>query len=438
MSLLSSLRTNAPGVFRKSVTSVAFSTDRGPGEQYLDHGYYGIYNAAYSGFSTALGAQVTDTRALSLTAVFACVKIISEDVASLPFGVFQKLTDGGDSQREAYDHPVYDRLKKAPNPDMTAIQFREALTAHALVSGSAYARIERSRSDSERIIALWPIMPYQIRRDQDSRGRVVFVDASNNSKTYQQRDIFQLHGFGVTGREGMNVLHQFRNAIGLGLAQEEYAGRFFSQDQTPNIVLSHPTQLGPEGVKGVKAAWAGIDPKTGQKIADQWHAPKVLQEGMKVEQLHPDADKSQITEQRAFQVLEACRIFRMAPHKLAELGRATWGNIGDLNRHYYTETLRSWLTRWEQSANHWLLGDDSGYFAEHEVEVLLRGSFKEQADHWSKLLEKGVLSINEVRALLNYNPVTGGDDHFIQLNLGTLQQVAQDETETQPDQGVQP
>ena len=145
---------------------------------------------------------------------------------------------------------------------------------------------------------------------------------------------------------------------------------------------------------------------------------------MDLTQLHPDAQKSQLIEQRVFQLLEVCRLLRMPPHKLAEMGRATWGNIGDENRSYYTGTLRPWFIRWEQALKLQCYGVDTPYFAEHDAEDLLRGDYKSQTEGLSRLQGAGTLSINEARAILNYNPIEGGDEHLVQVNMQTVQALA--------------
>ena len=353
-----------------------------------------------------------------LSAVFACIKIISEDVASLPFFIY---TSRNGSVSLADSHSVYSLLHDSPNPDTTALQFRETMTSHAVLCGSGYAKIERSRNDSRRIIALWTLMPYELLRERDSNNRIVFIRVLPNGsrERLSSDDVFQLQGFGTTGDVGLNILQYARDIIGLGISQQEYASRFFSQSQTPDIVLKHPGGLGPEGVQGIKKAW-----KEHFQGEDKWFSPGVLQEGTDVVQLRPNNQNSQLMEQRTFQLLEICRLFRMPPHKLAEMGRATWGNLSAQNTQYYNETLRPWLVRWEQSVNMRLLGLDSGYYGEHEIAGMLRGDFQMQTLGFRTMLASGVYSINEVRGYLNLNPVDGGDEHFIQLNQDTVRDMA--------------
>jgi len=405
----------------------------------LDNGFYGIYRSVYG--------NMNDQRAMSSAAVFGGIKIIAEDIGSLSLVTRQSLS--ASTSEPAIDHPLYSLLHDAPNPDMTAMEFREGLTAHALLVGVGYAGIERSKVD-KRIVALWPWMPYDTRRDRDSRGRPVFIhrDGNDPERTYTQREVFVLNGFGLTGDGGLSLMQYARQTLGLTAAQEEYAARFFSQDQTPNLVLKHPGKLGAEGVRGVKEAWANNGRGSrSRRPEEDWHAPRVLQEGMAVEQLHPDNQKSQLIEQRAFQLLEVCRFLRLSPHKLADMSRATWGNVEQLNINHYTETLRPWCERWEQSIKLRCLFEEPRVYVKHNISGFLRGDFAAQTNGFARLLEKGVYSINEVRALMDLNPVEGGDEHLVQLNMQNVVDAANSivdtpappmQQEPQPAKGVSP
>lgn len=391
---------------RKEIVA-SFSTVDHPGEQYLRNGYYSIYRAAY-------GTGVQGDQALTSAAVFGGIKIISEDVGSLSFQVMRRIDQG---REPFYDHPLYKLLHDAPNPDMTAMEFREALTAHALLTGTGYAGIERR---VDRIVALWPWMPHEVRREKDLRGRAVYLHYEDGVwKPKDPRDVFRLNGFGLTGAGGLDILQYARRTIGLTISQDEYAARFFSQDQTPPLILEHPGRLGAEGVEGIKEAW-----RKSRKGADRWHTPAVLQEGMKATQLTPDHQKSQLIEQRAFQLLEVCRLLRLSPHKLADMGRATWGNVEQLNINHYNETLRPWCERWEQAVKLRCLSEEPEVYAKHNIAGFLRGDFRTQTEGFAKLIMTGVYSVNEVRALMDLNPIEGGDQHFVPLNLAAIRETA--------------
>ncbi len=356
-------------------------------------------------------------RAFCLSAYLTVIKIMSEDAGSLPLFINRRRRGKTDVDPS---HSLYRLLHDSPNPDMTAISAREAVTAHALTCGRGYMRVERSKFESDRIIALWPMEPQTLTREVDRSGRVAFVESGVGGKTYTRKEIFELIGFSVDGTNGLDMLRYLREQIGLGISQQEFAGRFFAQQQIPPLVLEHPLTT---DVEAVKKAWAEK-----HKGAENWHTPAVLQEGMKANLLQYDMAKTQLTEQRAAQVIEICRPYRMPPHKLGEMGRATWGNMSALDVKYYNECLRPVLVRWEQSINLWLLGDQHPeWYAEHSIEGMLRGDFTQQTEGFRTLLASGVYNIDEVRGYLNLNPIPGGagKKHFIQVNQGTVQNVAQ-------------
>lgn len=398
-------------LLRKS-TVAAFRTDSQSGE-WLQRNGYRLLAREYGSFS--------EQRALASTAIYGGTKIIAEDVGSLPLKIYERKDK---SSFEALDHPLYELLHDQPNPETTAMEFREALTANAILCGDGYARIIR---DGKRPTALWQLMPYNVRTDRNALGATFYrVSENGTEKQYPAEDIMHLRGFSRDGKHGESILEIARSTIGLTLDQNEYAAKFFKNDHTPGIALETADKLGPEGVANAKAAW--------KKVVES-HDVAVLQEGMKVNVIGQTNVESQLIEQRTFQILEVCRILRLPPHKLMELSRATFSNIEQQNIQYYTETLRPWLVRWEQTIRRCLIpAEERGkIFAEHSIEGLLRGDFKAQSEGFARLLEKGVLSINQVREYLNLNPVEGGDEHFIQLNMQTIAQAAEEEeAEPQP------
>lgn len=367
----------------------------------------GYYNLAASHGSIYDGRSISPEDALKVTAYFGCVRIISEDVASLPLFTYRRR---GASTEKAPEHTLYERLHNAANPETNAMSFREAMTSHALMTGDGYALIERAARDSERIIGLYNVQPGEVRKDRDSRRQLVYIYKRGNEqeKTLDGSKMLNLQGFSFDGVTGVNVTRLARNTLGLAVEQNDYARSFFQRDTTPGIVVKVPQKLEESGVAKVKAAWRELV---------RAHDVAVAHSGMEVESLGKTNAESQLIEQRVFQILEVCRLFRMPPHKVSELSRATFSNIEQQSIDYYTNTLRPWLVRWEQTINRVCLYNQPQYFVEHSIEGLLRGDFTTQTNGFAKLLEKGVYSINEVRGLLNLNPIEGGDEHFIQLNM---------------------
>jgi HK97 family phage portal protein len=272
-------------------------------------------------------------------------------------------------------------------------------------------------------------MPQDVKTDRNSRGALFYIHKEGNSKekAYPRDEVFHLRGFTMDGLHSDPVLVRARHAIGLSLATQEYASRFFSQDATPGIVIERTLgapSLTPDNVLAIKAAW-----KLWHQGVGMSHEPAVLAEsGSTVRELTRDHQKLQFIEARKFQVIEVCRVLRLSPHKLADLDHGSYSNIEELNRSHLTHTLRPCIRRWRQAVYRCLLTVNEqladSVYAEHDVDAFQQGSFETQSEGFRKLLEKGVYSINEVRRLMNLNPVDGGDEHFIQLNMGTIQDVA--------------
>lgn len=373
------------------------------------------YERKYRNIYTILAGGSND-RALKIGTVYACSKILGEDVGSLPLFMFERNRAEGTFSK-AFDHPLYEKLHDLTNPDTSAISFRESLTSAAALTGNGYARIARNSVGD--VVALWQLSPNEVKRDTDSSGRRVYLvtERGGPQKTYAAADIFHLPGFSFDGYLGNNVLQYACNTIGLADASQEYAKGFFENDHTPGLVLEYPTKLTPNAIQLIKEAW---------KKTVSSHDIAVLSEGMKLNVFGQTNDKAQLLEQRKFQVIEICRWFRMQPHKLADLDRAHFTNVEQQDIDYFRSTLRPWLVRWEQAIYRCLLSvtERTRFYAEHAIEGMQRGDFKTQTDGFRAMLEKGVFSINEVRAFLNQNPIPDGDNHHIQMNMTDVRDAA--------------
>jgi HK97 family phage portal protein len=412
----------------RAVSSISWMLEKATGfstttvtDWYQRNGYYRLGGSSYESHS---GVTVSWDKALEAGAVYAGAKILGEDMGSLPFFLY-KANRRTDSIDKYYDHPLFETLHDQANPDTDAGEFVEAMTAQAALCGTAYAHIQR---ENDRIW-LWPWNWQDVRVKRNDRGFPVYMHREGrDEREYPQDQVFHLRGFTLDGTSGDNMLHRARHLIGLTLAAEEYAGRFFSSSSMTHLVLERPAAgtggaqaLGPDGVKLLKEAWA----KWHSGLKNAWE-PAILQEGMTAKLLQPKHSETQLIEQRTFQVIEVCRILRIPPHRMAELSRATFSNIEQQSIDYATYTLGPWRRRWKQAVNRCLLtAEDKAdksikIYAEHNVEALQRGDFKTQSEGWARMLEKGVYCINDVLRFLNMSPVEGGDARFIQLNMQTV------------------
>lgn len=372
----------------------------------------GYYFGSVGAYTSDTGITISEARALESAAVYAVIKIKSEDMGSLPFFLYRASEDRKTTEK-ARDHRLWSVLHGLVNPDVSSGEFIEALTAHSELCGGGFARIEEW--DSGRRINLIPWQPADVTVDKDKKSNVVYIHKEGTDKTYPGREVFHLRGFTFDCVEGDRILRRARHLLGLTLGSQKFAGKVFSNDILASLFFEHPEDVGPEGVEGIENAY--IKKRQGLEKAG---TPFILQEGMKANRQDPDMEKMQLIQLRKFQVAEVCRIWRMPLYKLAELDRAIQSNIEQQAIEYIQHTLRPIIRRWREAVHRCLLTRDEQLedrlYAEHNVEALLRGDFKTQTEGFRALLEKGVYSINEVRRWFNLNPVEGGDDHRVQLN----------------------
>jgi HK97 family phage portal protein len=360
------------------------------------------------------GIPVDEQTALRYGAVFCCVRVIAEAVAVMPWHIMAKTPSG----RERLDtHPADWLLHVAPSEEMSAYTWRETMTSWALTHGNGYSEIERD--GSLRPIALWPIEPDRVNPVRDARGRLLYE--VNNGPTgqtvLQPRDVFHLKGPGWNGLKGYSPIDLARESIGLGLATERFGAAFFGNGATPGGVIEAPEtfELSPDAKRIMLEEFDKV-----HKGANNAHKTAYLDGGMKYKALTVPPETAQFLETRQFQVLEICRWFKVPPHKLYELGRATYNNVEQQQIEFLTETLIPWLTRLEQEADAKLLGpyQRGRMYSKIKPEALLRGDLKSRYDAYAVGKQWGWLSTNDIRALEDMDPIPeGGDIYLIPMNM---------------------
>jgi HK97 family phage portal protein len=349
--------------------------------------------------------------ALQNSVVWACQRIIAETVASLPLHLLRRTPAG---KEIAVDHPLYKVLHDEPNPQMSDFQFRETLTSHCLLWGNAFAT-KVTRPDGV-TIGLWPLDPKTVEIREDEPRKVRYIHhASNGDITYTPDQIFHLAGLGFDGVRGYSVVTMARNTIALAQIQEEYASRFFASGGRRPYYLRKPTRFKND------QEFEQFRQRHEQSYSspDAFHRTMILEGDIEYHEIGMSLEDAQFLASREFSIPEICRWFRISPHLVGDLSRATFSNIEHLSIEFVQHTLMSWLVRWEKAINRQLLtGAEKGtYFAKHNVAALLRGDFESRMKGYSIGIQNGVYSINEVRDLEDMNPVAAGDGHYVPLNL---------------------
>ena len=386
--------------------------------------------SAYSFFmgSSAAGKSVNERSAMQMTAVYACVRILSESIAGLPLHMYQYEEDG--SKTKAVEHPLYHLLHDEPNPEMTSFIFRETLMSHLLLWGNAYAQIIRNGKGD--IIALYPLMPNRMKVERDSKGQLYYEyqtmkeDAPTMKGAVYQLDpseVLHVPGLGFDGLVGYSPIAMAKNAIGLAIAAEEYGSKFYANGAAPSGVLEHPNVL-----------------KDPAKVRDSWnaafggssnaHRVAVLEEGMKYTPISISPNEAQFLETRKFQINEIARIFRVPPHMVGDLEKSSFSNIEQQSLEFVKYTLNPWVCRWEQALQRALLDDDEKgkYFFRFNVEGLLRGDYQSRMNGYATARQNGWMSANDIRELENLDRIPaelGGDLYLVNGNMLPLSQVEQ-------------
>ena len=372
----------------------------------------------YMGGSLA-GKNVNERSAMQMTAVYACVRILSEAVAGLPVHVYRYNSDGG--KEKAIDHPLYLLLHDEPNPEMSSFVFRETLMTHLLLWGNAYAQIIRNGKGE--VVALYPLMPNKMQVDRDEHGQLYYTYQRSNDEALTEtgtvvlspRDVLHIPGLGFDGLVGYSPIAMAKNAIGLAIAAEEFGSKFYANGAAPSGVLEHPGTL--KDPSRVREAWQS-------QFGGSANAGRVavLEEGMKYTPISISPNEAQFLETRKFQINEIARIFRVPPHMVGDLEKSSFSNIEQQSLEFVKYTLDPWVVRWEQSITRSLLTPEEKkeYFVKFNVEGLLRGDYQSRMQGYATARQNGWMSANDIRELENLDRIPredGGDLYLVNGNM---------------------
>ena len=370
--------------------------------------------------STTSGKRVNERTSMQMTAVYSCVRILSEAVASLPLNVYRYTDTGG--KEKAIDHSLFHLLHDEPNPEMSSFIFRETLMTHLLLWGNAYAQIIRNGKGE--VIALYPLMPDRMSVDRDKNGQLYYKYTKNNddaptmesgSVYLSPSDVLHIPGLGFDGLVGYSPIAMAKNAIGLAIAAEEYGSKFYANGAAPSGILEHPGTL-----------------KDPARVRDSWNATfggssnsnkvAVLEEGMKYTPISIAPNEAQFLETRKFQINEIARIFRVPPHMVGDLEKSSFSNIEQQSLEFVKYTLDPWVIRWEQALYRALLSEEEKktVFFKFNVEGLLRGDYASRMNGYATARQNGWMSANDIRELENLDRIPaelGGDLYLVNGNM---------------------
>lgn len=357
------------------------------------------------------GMLVNEATALNSAAVWSCVRIISETVATLGWHVIDNGRDG--SRKRIIGTPVDWMLNSQANAEMTAFTWRETALCHVLLTGNHFSEIQRDGGG--RPIGLWPLAPGSVKIERNAGGELFYIinAGTQGEATLEARNVLHIHGLGWDGTTGFSVLTVARRSIGAALAQDEFGANFYRNGAHFGAALKHPGKLSENAKDYLKASL-----KDAFSGAENAFKTLVLEEGMDIAKLTMSMVDAQFLESRKFQVSEICRWFRVPPHKVADLDRATFSNIEHQSIEFVQDTILPWCRRLEQEVDLKLIGDrrQGAISTRLNIDTLLRGDIVSRFNAYEKGRLGGWLSANDVRRLENLNPIPNGDLYLQPMN----------------------
>lgn len=374
-----------------------------PDDRYFDRNSMGV--------QTASGVSVGANDALRVTAMFGGVRRLSATIASLPLFLYQRTADGKEVAR---DHPLYSVLHDRPNKRQTSFVFRRLMQAWLELRGNAFAEIiPGPRGPVDQLIPIHPSRVTVFIRPDDSVFYRVRPRTYGETRTLLQGEMFHLQGFSLDGYAGLDVVRTNAESLGSALAAQDYGARYLANDAKPGGVIKMQKTLSPEAYDRFKKDWRDTFTGNGR------HETAILEGGTEYEPISSTNKDAQFMELRSFAVTEVARILGIPPHKIGDLSKATFSNIEHQALEYVTDCVIERVVNWEQAISLSLISDPEEYFAEHNLDGMLRGDAKSRWEAYTLAINGGVMSPNEVRVKENMNrrKDPAGDQYLTPMNM---------------------
>ncbi|HPU35047.1 MAG TPA: phage portal protein [Phycisphaerae bacterium] len=359
------------------------------------------------------GVQVSESTAMRLIDVYACVRVIAETMGSLPVSIYRRRPTGGADK--VPDHPVTRLLTIEPNPDMTGQTMVETVTANCAISGNGYAVITPDMSG--RPADLYPYQWTQVEPERDPETERIWYRVTTDDGEWMllpAERVLHIPGFSFDGLKGLSPIAHAAEMVGIGLATQEFLARFYGQGMNVGGVLEHPGKLSDKARANLIA---DLEAK-GAGLANSWR-PLVLEEGMKFNRIPMPLRDAQTVEMLKLTRDQIAALFRVPPHMIANLERATFSNIEHQSLEFVKYTMLPWIVRWEREINRKLFTrreKEQGYYVKFNVEGLLRGDYKSRQEGLAIQRQNGIINADEWRELEEMNPIPDGSGKVYLVN----------------------
>jgi HK97 family phage portal protein len=367
--------------------------------------------------SSAANIDVNDDTALTLSAWWCGVTILASAMGSVPMKLYQELPDGG--RKAVRDHPLFRVVHRRPNSWMTPFELESMKMGHLLTRGNFYA--QKVVSMGGRLLELVPLNPTRVKVVvEDGRVRYRFDPLQGATEYFEAWEILHLRGLSHNGLVGFCPITAARESLGMALAAQKHGARFFANYARPGGVLRTDSTLRKETRDAVRQGW--MESQGGQNTLK----PAVLEGGLEWQAIGISNADAEWLGSITHGVVEVARWLNLPPHKLKELTRSTFSNIEHQSLEFVVDSVTPWAVNQEQRYNVSFLTErelDQGYYFKYNLEALLRGDSASRAQFYQMLFNMASLSPNEIREKEEMNPVPGGDQRFVQLNLVPLDRV---------------
>ena len=372
-------------------------------------------------YGNSSGVRVSERSSIGLTAVWSAVRLLSETIASLPVNVYRM--DNNGSKFIDYSNPLNKLISISPHPNYTTYNFIETMMSHLLLWGNAYAKI--TRNGGARPIGLEILNPENVEPFQSNEDGLIYYKIKD-SAILSDQEMLHIVGFSYDGVVGKSPIQACQEALGIGMASQQFGANFFGRGANLSGVLEHPARLSDDAANRLRDSFA-----TRFSGINNSHQTAVLEEGVKFKPIGMPLSDAQFIETRRFGVEEVARIFRVPNSLINDLSRSTYSNVEQQSLDFTKYSLVPYLRNWESELNRKLLStkEMSTHFFKFQTTELLRGDADSRADYYRKLFEIGVLSPNEIRTFENLNKIPDGDEHFVPLNLSPIDSINKNEDE---------
>ena len=354
---------------------------------------------------TKAGSNITESNAMAISTVYACVYKIATTIASLGLDVYER---SGNKVHIANVHPAHDLIKIKPNAYQTAFEFWETLTASALIYGMGYAVIERDERGYA--IALHPVHASDVDLREVKNERVYIVKDFGAVRPENMLEIANL--------QRMSPIRLHRDNLGLAKSAQDFGAEYFGQSGQMTGVLTSDQPLKKEQMDMIQGSWNHGAAQAGTKL---------MPFGFKYQRISISPDEAQFIETRKFQAEEICRIFSVPPSLVQLPSQTTYNNVEQQNLMFARHTIVPWTQRIEQEVDRKLIPafQRPEIYTKFRLVDLQRGDTAARANYFTQMLQAGVLNINEVRAEEDLNPIVGGEIHTVQVNQIALDMLGQ-------------